>query len=200
MSTEPEFDQVTPRVAIWHRYDAQVKAEVSATLLQTEQGAYLVDPFAPMPADVSAMSAAAKIAGVILTNGNHARAANDFAAPILARAGAHSELSLQQAQEIASAALPPDLLALPIEGAAAGEIALHHGADGGTLVLGDALIHMGSYGFTFLPAKYCADPRLMRKALRALLDYPFERILFAHGTPITTRARSRLEALLEGGR
>lgn len=199
MSPQPEFHQVTSRVAIWHRFDPQVKAELSATLLQTEHGAFVVDPFAPVPAEIAALTAGG-IAAVILTNGNHTRAANDSSVPVFARAAAHPELSLPQAQDIASAALPPDLRALPIEGAGTGEVALHYQAEGGTLVMGDALIHMGSHGFTFLPAKYCANPKLMRKSLRALLDYRFERILFAHGTPITTQARSRLEELLEDGR
>ena len=39
----------------------------------------------------------------------------------------------------------------------------------------------------------------MRKSLRRLLDYRFERILFAHGMPILERGRSRLEQLLDQG-
>ena len=83
-----------------------------------------------------------------------------------------------------------------IPGGPSGEIALHHGEAGGELIVGDSLIHFDPYGFTFLPDKYCTDARQMRRALRALLDLQFERILFAHGTPIISRGRERLGQLL----
>ncbi len=63
--------------------------------------------------------------------------------------------------------------------------------------MGDAVINFGSHGFSFLPAKYCLDHRLMRKSLRKLLDYGVDRMLFAHGTPVLSRARERLRRLLD---
>jgi glyoxylase-like metal-dependent hydrolase (beta-lactamase superfamily II) len=84
-----------------------------------------------------------------------------------------------------------------IDGAARGEIALYHAANGGTLVIGDALINFEPYGFTFLPEKYCQDPKQMRNSLRKLLRFNAERILFAHGMPILSRASDRLRQLLQ---
>ena len=72
-----------------------------------------------------------------------------------------------------------------IEGAPPGEIVLHYAVDGGTLIVGDALINFEPYGFTFLPAKYCSNQKQMRRSLRKLLDDKAERILFAHGVPIS---------------
>ena len=89
------------------------------------------------------------------------------------------------------------LESITIEGAAPGEIALYHAADGGTLVVGDTLINFDPYGFTFLPDKYCEDPRQMRHSLRKLLRYNAERILFAHGMPILSGAHGRLRQLLD---
>ena len=40
----------------------------------------------------------------------------------------------------------------------------------------------------------------MRQSLEKLLDYSFERILFAHGTPILSGGRARVEQLLAGCR
>src|SRR5205814_1418914 len=85
---------------------------------------------------------------------------------------------------------------LVIEGGPAGEIALHFSVEGGTLVVGDALINFEPSGFTLLPAKYCLDQTRMRHSLRQLLDWQFERMLFAHGMPILWSARTQLEALL----
>jgi glyoxylase-like metal-dependent hydrolase (beta-lactamase superfamily II) len=64
------------------------------------------------------------------------------------------------------------------------------------MVLGDALINFEPRGFGLLPAKYCLNPRMMRRSLAKLLDYTFERMLFAHGTPILSGARDRLKELL----
>ena len=85
---------------------------------------------------------------------------------------------------------------IEIEGAVAGEIALYQPSNRGTLIVGDALINFEPYGFSLLPKKYCTDQRLMRRSLNRLLDHSFERLLFAHGTPITSGARTRLEQLL----
>ena len=64
------------------------------------------------------------------------------------------------------------------------------------MIVGDALINFEPYGFDFLPAKYCRDFKLMRRSLPKLLGYTFERMLFAHGTPILSGARAKLERLL----
>jgi glyoxylase-like metal-dependent hydrolase (beta-lactamase superfamily II) len=85
---------------------------------------------------------------------------------------------------------------IEIDGAAPGELALHCAADGGTIIVGDALINFGSRGFSFLPAKYFSNHKLMRRALRKLLEFSFERMLFAHGTPIMGGAHARLTTLL----
>src|SRR5260370_40647858 len=84
-----------------------------------------------------------------------------------------------------------------IEGAAAGEIVLHYAPSGGTLIVGDALINFEPYGFSFLPAKYCSNEKEMRRSLRKLLKYKADRILFAHWSPILSRATDPLHALLD---
>jgi hypothetical protein len=84
-----------------------------------------------------------------------------------------------------------------IEGGPNGETAIHFAGTQGTMVIGDALINFEPYGFTLLPAKYCSNFKLMRRSLAKLLDYPFERMFFAHGMPILVHARDRLELLLK---
>lgn len=64
------------------------------------------------------------------------------------------------------------------------------------MIIGDALINFEPYGFTFLPDKYCSDARELRASLRKLQSLSFERMLFAHGTPILANARERLTQLL----
>jgi glyoxylase-like metal-dependent hydrolase (beta-lactamase superfamily II) len=89
-----------------------------------------------------------------------------------------------------------NLLAIEIPGGPEGEAAIYDARDGGSLIVGDALINFEPYGFAFLPKKYCMDEKQMHRSLRRLLDYDFERMLFAHGTPIMQSARKKLEQLL----
>jgi len=138
-----------------------------------------------------------------VTNGNHHRAsakfAEKFSVPLLGRIEAFPNKVEPDLKRVADGdEIHDELTAIDIEGAVEGEIALHYAPDGGTFVIGDALINFEPYGFTFLPAKYCSNGKQMRRSLRKLLGYKAERILFAHGTPIVSDASERLRSLLDG--
>ena len=125
----------------------------------------------------------------------------EFAGTLAAPIFAHSELSeaADFPQVIAvrdGEELSRGLTAIALDGGPAGEMALHYKENGGTMILGDALINFEPHGFGVLPAKYCLDANLMRQSLAKLLNYPFERMLFAHGTPILSGARVHVERLL----
>lgn len=203
MNSAPiEIDEVHPGLVVWQRYDPTVKAELFSTAVASAAGMYLVDPIGPVGEVLGQLPHGTRAAGVIVTNVNHARAAAEFAehlsVPLFATDPARDEIdSPAIAQLVAGPDSPPGLSTIGIEGAPAGEIAIHCASDGGTLIVGDALINFGSHGFSFLPAKYCLDHRLMRKSLRKLLDYAFNRMLFAHGTPVLSGARERLRRLLD---
>lgn len=198
MPAEVAIHQLTPGIAVWQRYDPSVKADLFSTLIETTSGLYIVDPV-PVPGGPPDLPEC--IAGVIVTNSNHPRAAVEFAeklaVPIYAHPDAAAQLPGPVERVTGGTSTVPGLETIPIAGAPLGEIALYCPAEGGTLVLGDALINMEALGFTYLPAKYCSNQRLMRKSLRALLAYDFQRILFAHGTPIVSRAQPRLAELLD---
>lgn len=182
MASAAELEQVAPGLLLWRAYDASIKTELFSTGLATPGGTYLIDP---IPLARAAADSLTGVAGIIVTNENHQRSASDFAhrfrVPIFSAA---------------SQTFPPGLTAIRLDGAAPGEIAAYANVAGGVMVIGDALINFDPYGFTFLPAKYCTNHKLMRRSLAKLLQYPFERMLFAHGTPIQSRAHQRLEILL----
>lgn len=201
-----ELHQIPPHGDfVWHAHDRQVKADLFSTGLATPPGAYLIDPISLSDSALAEATSRLTVLGLIVTNVNHARAAAWFArklsVPLYTRAGSSAEFPDLPATEVAAGANPlPGVRLVEIDGGAAGEIAIYRAdATGGTLVLGDAIINSGSYGFTILPAKYCASPKVLRKSLQQLLDYPFERIFFAHGTPILSGGRARLAELLQAG-
>jgi hypothetical protein len=120
-----------------------------------------------------------------------------FGAPIFCPAALEKDLEGSKFVTLTDGAeLAPGVSAIALKGAAPGEFAFHFADDNGTMVVGDALIHIDPYGFALLPAKYCENQKELRRSLRQLLHWPFERLLFAHGTPILSGARGRLENLL----
>jgi glyoxylase-like metal-dependent hydrolase (beta-lactamase superfamily II) len=194
-----EIETLSPGIVFWRCYDPAVKADLFSTGLETASGIYLIDPI-PLTADLMHdLATGTRTIGIIVTNENHQRAAAFFAEQM--RVPVYSAVSNMPGLEQIVAVkdghpLEPGLTAVSIEGAPAGEITLHWAANGGTLVVGDALINFEPHGFTFLPAKYCQNFARMRRSLEKLLEYEFERILFAHGTPIISGGRQRLEELL----
>ena len=199
-----ELQRVCPSVLSWSRYAPEVKADLFSTGVVAASGAYFLDPITINAEALREACAPAEIVGVVVTNENHARAAADTAAAfgvaVFAHPDARAAVDLPGGIDIADGEqFAPGLTAITIDGAPAGEIAIYAEADGGSLIVGDALINMGSYGFTFLPAKYSRNHKQMRRSLRKLLDCDFQRIVFAHGLPIVTNAKDRLASLLETG-
>ncbi len=201
MQPASDFDRIASNIAIWHEYDSAVKAELYSTCLGTSRGTYLIDPIPLESEALYELIASNSVAGIIVTNGNHHRAsakfAEEFSVPLFGLTGSFPNKAVRELKSVTDGdEISEGLRAIGIEGAADGEIALHYAPDGGTFIIGDALINFEPYGFTFLPAKYCSNQKQMRRSLRKLLDYKAERILFAHGTPILSGANERLRGLL----
>jgi glyoxylase-like metal-dependent hydrolase (beta-lactamase superfamily II) len=174
-----------------------VKADLYSTVLMLGAGLFVIDPITPEPEAFQTNGENVCAAGVIVTNENHVRASFEAAERLRTAVYADPAAAIAGTRALTQLGLPDELAVIPLPGAPRGEIALHCSREGGTLIIGDALINFGSDGFAFLPAKYCGNARQMRRSLRKLLDYDFERILFAHGSPICSNARGRLAALFD---
>jgi hypothetical protein len=202
MPRAEELDEVAPGIFVWEAHDSKVKADLFSTALETHAGTWVVDPI-PLTSKglLSLQANHPKTAGIFVTNANHARAAAHFARTLAAPVYVHNELRgsgdfLQATGLQDGETFSQELTAIAIDGGPAGEMALHYRANAGTMIVGDALINFEPHGFGLLPAKYCLDSKLMRRSLEKILDYSFERMLFAHGTPILSGARAHLEQLL----
>lgn len=199
MASADELTVLAEGVCLWHAYEAAVKAELFSTAFQADGQLFVVDPIHLASTPLEELSQAGPLGGVIVTNANHWRASDDFARrfniQIFASRSSCAQ-GLGTCDDLSQLLdLVPGMQVMVIEGAAPGEVAVYYNR---TLVMGDALIHLEPYGFTFLPAKYCSDPSLMKRSLRQLLSLRPERILFAHGDPIINRATARLTELIEG--
>lgn len=188
MPLSEEFQQPAPGIFLWQAYDPVSKTDLFSTAILTASGLYLIDPIPLIESATKELVEPNEMAGVVVTNANHFRAAADYgeqlSVPILTRESCGSQIGTE-------------LRVITIDGAVEGEIALFYsGGGGGALVVGDALINVHPYGFDLLPRKYCANQKEMRRSLRQLLDLRFDQMFFAHGEPILSGAANQLARLL----
>lgn len=194
-----EFHLIDGRVAVWQTYEPAVKTDLSCSALLTPRGFVFVDPIPLANEALEELTALAKPCAIVLTNGNHARASVNyrerFSIPIWAHREAIPALEIPVDQELSEAVeIAPGLCPIEVHGAGPGEVALHF--ENRLFAFGDALINVESHGFSLLPDKYCADPKTMHRSLEKLLRLEFELLTFAHGLPLLSSARQRLESLL----
>jgi glyoxylase-like metal-dependent hydrolase (beta-lactamase superfamily II) len=195
-----EWQEVQPGLLVWAAYDPEVKCDLTSTALIVDDSLLLIDPIRLAEPAMLDLMRLGRPAGVICTNGNHARACqwyrDRWSFPVHAHAEAAAELGVEVDVPVEDGTLlPGGLRACRIEGAAPGEIAVIH--PGGVVCVGDALIHLESHGFALLPEKYRTEPQLLPGSLRKLLRWEFDILTFAHGWPLVGRARAQLAALLE---
>jgi Metallo-beta-lactamase superfamily len=205
MVEAPDLQPLPHSLWLWQAYDPTVRCDLFSSAALTVAGLVLIDPIPLTGAALSELTGNGVISAVVVTNANHVRAAEVFATrfgvPVLASPIVLSQLPGAETIAVAGREkIGNGLTTMAIEGAVRGEIALHLENEGGTIVIGDALINFEPFEFALLPPKYCSDQKVMRRSLRQLLDVPFERLLFAHGVPILSSARARLEALLADDR
>ena len=193
------FQMVAPGAAVWRAYDPSVKCDLWSTAVLREGGWIFIDPIELSPPKLADLAEGARVAAVVLTNGNHARSAETirsrYGVPVWAPDDATSVLEIRPDQCFTERdSLPGGLRAVAIPSAGPGEVALLDNT--GLLCFGDAVINFGSAGFSLLPAKYCANPAQLPNDLRKLLSYDARILTFAHGDPIVQHVRDRLQTLL----
>ncbi len=197
-----DLHHLSQSLCFWQVYDPTVKADLFATAVQANGTLFVIDPVPLTPEAQAELLSGSQDRAVLLTNANHLRAAPAYAKNLGATIIGAPEAIVEVETTASTRALgdgeklTSEVMAIAIPGAAPGEMAFHFAAEGGTLVLGDALINFEPYGFTFLPPKYCSNQKAMKKSLQRLREFAFQRMLFAHGTPILASAQARLEALL----
>ena len=200
MLPAPELHRLSPSLYVWQRYEPAAKVDLFSSAVSAPSGLFLIDPSGIAPSALKQVFPGVVLAGLIVTNDNHWRdapaLAKELSIPLFAHPDCERAVKITPVENGSS--IDSSFNVISIEGAVAGEIALHLPGDG-ILILGDALINLDPYGFTFLPEKYCLNGKQMRASLQTLLHVEVSQILFAHGTPIVARARERLRALLQSG-
>jgi hypothetical protein len=196
-----EFQKLSDTLFYWSVYEPSVKCEIGCTALKTGPGLVVIDPVPLADAAWKELVAIAPLRAILLTNGNHVRATE------ILRKRHHVPVATAPMTRRDITELKPDIVlleneliygisAIGIPGATAGETAFH--SNTGVMIIGDAVINTSTEkGLELLPDKYCTDARQNRESLRKLLNYDFDTLTFAHGAPVTSRAKDKFKALLD---
>jgi glyoxylase-like metal-dependent hydrolase (beta-lactamase superfamily II) len=195
-----EFQVLSDGLFHWSVYEPTVKCELSCAALKTSSGLVVIDPVPLSDAAWKKLLDIAALRAILLTNGNHVRQADvlrkQHKVPIVTAPAARRDIvEIKCDVVLLETELLYGIAPIAIPGATPGETAFF--SNTGVMVLGDAIINTDpEKGFEFLHDKYCADPQQNRLSLKKLLGYDFHTLIFAHGLPVTSRAKENLRALL----
>jgi Metallo-beta-lactamase superfamily len=195
-----DFAWVNEAVAFWQEYDRASRTDLSCSAHRVEDELYLIDPIRLAPEATTALVERAMPRGILLTNGNHGRAARLYAKqwqiPIFAPPHIEHELGFTPDGELKPGEVYWNQLEVfDLAGAGPGEVAIYR-RDMEILSIGDAFLHLPGFGFAMLPEKYCLDAQRLEVTARQLRDIPIRILTFAHGYPVTMKAQERLCELL----
>lgn len=195
MAIANEIAEMAPGVWIWHAFDETIRTELFSTAILAADGVVIFDPIDASQSVLTRLGKLGAVAAVVLTNGNHSRAAarfrERFSAPVLAHSESVGELTLPVDGVLrVDRPLAGSLEVVELPGAGMGEVALRSAS--GWLHFGDAVINLEDTGLALLPSKYCLDSEQLRGSLQKLKGLQFQGATFAHGMPLLDDAKTRI--------
>jgi uncharacterized cupin superfamily protein len=190
--------RISEAIHEWSQYDAGARRDANGHHVQGVAGepGVLVDPVPLGEGDVEHVRALGGVAAVVLTTAtlvrDAARCAAEFGCGVLAPEPALPAVrgaGITAVQPYGPGTqLPAGLRAVPVPHAPSlGECALYNPAEGGTLIVGDAIVGepMGALGLAPRGGSGdSAETAAAARGLRALLTRRLSRVLVAHGQSV----------------
>lgn len=179
---------VVPGIHRWTVEDDRIGGVSSdAYAVVSEDGAItLIDP---LPIAEEALRKLGRVEAIVLTAGNHQRAAwalrKTFSAPVWAPENAHGLEDVPDATYTAGDTLPGGLMAYLTPGPAHVMFTLWREQPRSVVFVSDLLSHDEPGTPRFVASEHQDDPARTRASVRRILEHlPVEAVLFAHGDPI----------------
>ena len=142
MAVATDFRAVTPSLFAWQAFEPAVKCDLSSCAVDVAGRLIFIDPIELSGAALGRLLHGRKTRAIILTNGNHTRAAaalrDHLGVKVLASTDA-SGLDIVPDETLVEGQIAPgEMEVITLHGAGPGEIAL---VGHGVACIGDALIH-----------------------------------------------------------
>ncbi|MDE2359580.1 MAG: MBL fold metallo-hydrolase [Betaproteobacteria bacterium] len=197
------MQEIVPDVFTWSWFSEPHGYNFNGHFVRHPAGNLCIDPVQPPAADLDEIVAAG-VATILLTNRNHARAANILRSRTGARTLIHRDdaahardrgTDIDGYLEVGTKVGPFTVVAAA--GKSPGEVALHW-PERRTLIVGDAVIGNPPGRCSLLREKVMDDPPRLRRSIAALLNLDFDVLLVGDGISILADARRRVAELVEG--
>lgn len=203
--TEPKarakkIEEVLPSVFRWKVADDRIGGDESDAYAVRHEGRLtLIDP---LPVDLDALRKLGEVEAIVLTAGNHQRAAwrlrRELDVKVYAPENAYGLEEDADYTYSGGDLLPGGLAAFHAPGPVESMYVLWLEKPRSVVFLSDILTHDGSGTPSFIDARYQDEPERTRASVRRLLDHlPVEAACFNHGPPILQDARQALLRALE---
>ncbi len=195
------MNEILPGILTWQWFSELHGYDFNGTLVFDPAGNLCIDPVKPT-ADALERLEKEGVARILLTNRNHARAANLVRDRTGATIAIHpadaayareEETRIDDDLTIGSRVGPFSIVAVP--GKSPGEIALHD-PQRRLLLIGDAVIGNPPGKLSLLSERVMDDPPQLRASVRRLLELDFDALLVGDGVPILAEAHERLRELV----
>ncbi len=199
------MEEVLGGVFHWRAVHPRIKVEVDCHFVAGSQTA--IDPL--LPAEGIGWFDDLGVSQVVLSNRHHlrhaTRLAERFDCKILCHESGLSEFKAGPAVEgfAFGDRLAADLTALQMGAICADDTVLRIDAADGALLFADSLVHHGELGFVsdrLIGDEAEAVKAEIRERCAALIDQPFENLLFAHGKPLLGHGRRALASFVGANR
>lgn len=181
----------------WNSFNDEKGLNFNGTLVVCGAGAVVVDPPAHSPGDEAFLERTLKVRPTVavVTNKHHLRNVQwwleRYAIPLAMHEAEKNDYDFVVARALkAGDRVEGRCEVVPLPGKTPGEIGLLVAGEGGTLIVGDALIGDPPGGLRFLPPEKIKDPALLKASLQALRRLDFERLLPGDGEPILSGAKA----------
>lgn len=196
------MNEIVPDVFSWSRWSEPHGYDFNGYLVRHAEGNLCIDPVLPEEQVLSQIERLG-VAKILLTNRNHARAANlvreRTGAPILI-APDDAQHAKDQGTTIDGALSPGDaigpLTVVSAAGKSPGEVAFYWPARR-LLFVGDVVIGNPPGRCSLLREKVMDDPARLRRSVVELAKLDFDVLLVGDGVPILDAAKPRLLELVQ---
>lgn len=193
--------EIVPDIFAWSWFSEPHGYDFNGYLLRHPAGNLCIDPTTPSEEVLEEITRLG-VSRILLTNRNHARAANRVRAATSAKTNIHPEdavhargqgAEIDEALRIGNQIGPLEVVGVP--GKSPGEIALYWGARR-VLIVGDAVIGHPPGCCGLLREQVMDDPVRLRQSVRNLLDLDFDTLLVGDGVSILEGAKDQLRKLV----
>jgi glyoxylase-like metal-dependent hydrolase (beta-lactamase superfamily II) len=196
------MNEIVPDVFTWSRWSEPHGYDFNGYLVRHTEGNLCIDPVLPEEEVLSQIERLG-VAKILLTNRNHARAANRVRertrAPVLI-APDDAQHAKDQGTTIDGALSPGDaigpLTVVSAAGKSPGEVAFYWPARR-LLFVGDVVIGIPPGRCSLLREKVMDDPARLRRSVAELAKLDFDALLVGDGVPILDAAKPRLLELVQ---